>query len=408
MNQLGTKPRNVRDNNYRLLINLYRTSSPISVSELAKQAHLSRTTVNIINESLLEKRIILPQGKGDSTGEGGKKPNIYTLNPEYGYVLCFHIKYERVYMRVFNMLLETVHKEEEAIPRDAPLQVVLPLLGRFFKSCLEFTHDRLPIAVVMAVHGTVDCARGTLFNAIYFPSWGLNTALVDLFKLEIGHELPVYLDNWINFKTYAAKEMGISKNLSSFILIDAGYHGVVAGVFYNNRPYVGQHYLAGEIGHMVISPDDAELCQCGGRGCLESLIKTSRITAQAASLRSEYPDSQLFSESDEPTLEMIIAGFLDEDPLAVHLMDGVARWLAIGLSNLNLLIDPQLIILEGEYATAGPGFLSMIKEKFYNVSMIRNSNRAEIVLNEAHSFATLLGAASFAVGHHLEALNSTL
>lgn len=408
MTRRGSKPRNVRDNNTKLLLNLYRYTPLLSVTKIAQTTHLSRTTVNKINDSLLQKNIIIPQGKGDSTDEGGKKPQIYSLHADYGYVMCFHIKYEKIFLRLFNLRLETIYMEDETILRDAPLETVLPRLHLMFNNSLNEAGSRPLMAVVMAVHGNVDREKGTLFHSTYFPSWGLNIPLVDLFKDMTDINVPVYLDNWINFKTHAAKEMGVSKELSSFVLIDAGYHGVVAGIFHNDKPYDGEHNLAGEVGHMVIDPNDTEVCQCGGRGCLERLILTSRVEADAVRLRNEFPDSTIFKSSDKPDLDQIIEGFINRDPLSRHLLTKVAHWLAIGLSNINLLIDPQLIILEGEYAKAGPDFLNLIKEKFYKVSMVRNTNRAEIILNEAHSSATLLGAASFAIGKHLEEIANSL
>jgi predicted NBD/HSP70 family sugar kinase len=407
MTRRGSKPRNVRDNNIKVLLNLYRCTPLLSVSKIAQETHLSRTTVNKINDSLLQKNIIHPQGKGDSTGEGGKKPQIYSLNADYGCIVCFHIKYEKIYLRLFDMRLETIHREEETIPRNAPIEMVLPRLHHMLKNSMEAAINKPLIAVVMAVHGTVDREKGTLFHSTYFPSWGLNIPLIDLFRDLTDIKIPVYLDNWINYKTHAAKEKGVTRNLSSFVLIDAGYHGVVAGIFHEDKPYIGEHNLAGEVGHMVIDPNDTRICQCGGRGCLESLIFTERIEAEALELRDSYPDSMIFQASDNPDIEKIIEGFLQKDPLSRHLLTKVAHWLAIGISNINLLIDPQLIILEGEYAKAGSDFLNLIREKYFKVSMVRNTRRAEIILNEAHSSATLLGAASFAIGKHLQEIGKS-
>ena len=45
----------------------------------------------------------------------------------------------------------------------------------------------------------------------------------------------------------------------------------------NNEIKRGVHYLAGEIGHMVINPLGRDICNCGSRGCFEAMLYEKRL-----------------------------------------------------------------------------------------------------------------------------------
>ena len=404
----GTKPKNVRENNLKLLIDLYRNHQSLSISQIAKIAHLSRTTVVKINEFLLEANLILPLGKGSSTDEGGKKPKIYTFNARYGYVLCFHIRYETISARLFDMSLETIHKEEIPIQKNAPLDEIIPLIGNSYKEFCALKGAKKPLAIMIAVHGTVDREQGICFHSTYFPSWKTNAPLKALISGEIGDDVPVHVDNWINYKVYAEKETGIARDLSSFVLINAGYHGVTSGVFFGQKPYIGEHFLAGEVGHIIVNPQADYLCQCGGRGCLESMLDHKHLVKTALNRKDHFPESVLFKNEKSPTLDTIIDGFLENDPLCEELIDEVIHWLALGLSSVSLLIDPQAIIIEGEYARGGEKFREKLMSKLSTISMVRLKNRSPVLLNQAQGKAALVGAATYAIKNCLKDARNAL
>ena len=47
--------------------------------------------------------------------------------------------------------------------------------------------------------------------------------------------------------------------------------GVGAGLVIGGELFVGDHFAAGEIGHVVVD-DEGALCKCGRRGCLEAVV----------------------------------------------------------------------------------------------------------------------------------------
>lgn len=60
----SSKPRNIKYNNQKLVLSLFRYAGKISVSEIASQANLSKTTITKIVSDFLEKGLIISAGKG--------------------------------------------------------------------------------------------------------------------------------------------------------------------------------------------------------------------------------------------------------------------------------------------------------------------------------------------------------
>ena len=399
------KPRNIRENNVKLLVDLYYTSKGLSVSEISKKLELSRTTISKINNILISTGLILPDGKGDSSDAGGKKPMIFSLNKEYGLVLCFHVEDESIATRLLNMRLETVYAEDLPIRKDLDLDSLGDMLHALYRRVVSLDANRRIIGIAVAVHALVDSREGICHYATHFPSWGRNIPLADKIAKSLNTTMPIFIDNWIRFKASAVHETGIiPKHDQGFILVDAGKHGVVAGISFGNGMGMEGSHLAGEIGHMVVNPSDERICHCGGRGCLESMLDFDRILGRAHSLKATYPESTVFSGETPLDMDRVFQAFRDGDPLAHVLMDEVTDWLAIGLSNVNQIFFPELLILEGDFGRAGPAYERMLREKADRISMVRMKNKVPLVFRESHEQDTLRGAVAYVLDRYINEL----
>ena len=67
-------PRNIKLDNQKLVLSLFRTMTTASVSEISERINLSSTTVSKILAVLQENGLIKSMGKGSSSDEGGKEP----------------------------------------------------------------------------------------------------------------------------------------------------------------------------------------------------------------------------------------------------------------------------------------------------------------------------------------------
>ena len=80
-----------KQNNIRATLNLIRRRDTFSVAEISHAVRLSKTTVKKTIDLLASMRLVVSAGKGESTEEGGKKPELYRFNKGYGYVISLHV-----------------------------------------------------------------------------------------------------------------------------------------------------------------------------------------------------------------------------------------------------------------------------------------------------------------------------
>lgn len=131
--------------------------------------------------------------------------------------------------------------------------------------------------------------------------------------------------------------------------------GIGGGLVAGGRVLLGAQGFAAEIGHMVVDPSGPR-CTCGKRGCWErfasgsGLARLAREAAHAGRLGSvvhlagDDPDAV----RGEHVTEAAAAG----DAEAQSVLDELGWWIALGLCNLALVLDPEIIVVGGGLSRA--------------------------------------------------------
>lgn len=73
--------------NRKHILDLLQSSGEIAVSDISAQVGLSKPTIMKIMKYYMDKGYLIISGKGSSTEEGGKKPNIFKFNANGGYAM---------------------------------------------------------------------------------------------------------------------------------------------------------------------------------------------------------------------------------------------------------------------------------------------------------------------------------
>ena len=100
----------------------------------------------------------------------------------------------------------------------------------------------------------------------------------------------------------------------------------------------------GEIGHTVIDPAGA-FCRCGGRGCLETVIGSAALLAQAEAVFS--------GEDPVRTLAGLVEAALAGDAVGRRVIKEAGLLLGRAVGNFCNLINPDVVVIGGTLAGAG-------------------------------------------------------
>ena len=198
--------------------------------------------------------------------------------------------------------------------------------------------DRL-LGVGMGLAAPINQGTGELEADGILPGWhGIRPAA----EMEARLGLPVQIDNDANLGALGEKAFGAARGVDDLVYIRLSA-GIGAGLILGGRPYHGIRGTAGEIGHVVSDPS-GPICRCGNRGCLEAVASP---VAVAALLERSIGEPV----SIKRLLELVAAGHRGARRAVADAGEAVGR----ALSMLVNMLNPELVIVGGDLAQAGPG-----------------------------------------------------
>ncbi|KQW48114.1 ROK family transcriptional regulator [Nocardioides sp. Root1257] len=189
----------------------------------------------------------------------------------------------------------------------------------------------------VGIPGLVDVERGAVKHAVNLGVDGDWLPLRDLLAARLG--VPVALENDVNAATLGAAALSHEGGHASDLVYLSIGTGLAAGLVLDGRLRRGAHGAAGEIGHVPVDPQGV-VCQCGQRGCLETI-------ASGSALAAAWP------AGDVPPAQALFAAARSGDPTAIAARDRFSAGVASAIRVLSLAVDPESIVLGGGVAQLG-------------------------------------------------------
>jgi glucokinase len=220
-------------------------------------------------------------------------------------------------------------------------------------------------------------------------------AVAELLSNRFGSD--VHVDNDATCATVAEWLLGAGHRSDDMMLVTLGT-GIGGGVVANGSLQRGTNGFAGEFGHMVVDPT-GPLCPCGRRGCWERYASGSGLAmlAREAATGHRLHDVVRHAGGDPQAVrgEHVQAAARDGDPEALAVIDDFARWVALGLSNLTNVLDPELFVLGGGLAAAPDLYLDPIRRWF--AELLYQSHLRPVPAIEFARWGPLAGAVGAAL-----------
>ncbi|PAV31243.1 hypothetical protein CIL05_00890 [Virgibacillus profundi] len=208
----------------------------------------------------------------------------------------------------------------------------------------------------IATAGIVDVEKGKVTSAANIPAF-VNIPLVQ--KLEETFHVPVAIANDANSAALAEGKVGAAVGADSYICVAIGT-GIGGGIIHNGELVHGRNGYGGEIGHMIIEPDGRQ-CGCGRKGCWEAYASGSALE------RMIQEDPVLAKETYHP--RDLFENYTKNESCR-EIVDAFIEYLSIGISNLQYLFDPEMIVIGGGVIASGEHWWDKLVEKAANKSSI--------------------------------------
>lgn len=170
--------------------------------------------------------------------------------------------------------------------------------------------------------------------------------------------------------------------------------GIGAGIITGGKLYSGSRGNAGEFGHIVMVPNGPE-CPAGHHGCLESLASGTAIRRAG---RERKADSGYLRSLKSIDTKDVFDGYLAGDSACVEIINEAADRLALGLSYLIDLFNPEQIILGGGVATHAPShYRERVWQGMQRWALPALADAVRLVPAELGETSGLMGALAIAV-----------
>jgi predicted NBD/HSP70 family sugar kinase len=338
-----------KDHNSRLVLKTIYDAAAVSRAEIARRTHLTRPTVSALAADLIDSGLVSEVGLGPSAG--GKRPTLLAINDAGPCLLALDLSgddYRGALISLRGRVIRRATQPAAGLRGQAALDCLYRLAD-------ELRSDGSLLGIGVATPGLVDPHRGVILRAV-------NRGWVDLplrEALAARYGRPAYVANDSHMAALAEYTYGAPAG-NNLIVVRVS-QGIGAGVILNGRPFYGDGFGAGEIGHVVVNVD-GHLCRCGNRGCLEmtSSIPAILRTAAAADRRQS-----LLAGNEPLTWRQFVAAALAHDPVAVDVAVRAGGYLGAAAAHLVGAYNIQTIVLAGDVTALGDTFLDAVQAEMH-------------------------------------------
>lgn len=231
--------------------------------------------------------------------------------------------------------------------------------------------------------GPLDPHTGVVVNPPNVPCWRNFPLAAEVARV---YDVPVKVENDANAAALAEAVWGAGRGFHHIFYTTIGT-GIGTGLVCDKRIYNGRTGAAGEGGHMSIDYNGPP-CGCGKPGCVEILAAGPAIARRARTklAAGKGSGSKILDLAkgniDAVTSEMVGHAYAAGDPLAKEILQETVKLLALWLSNIVDLLEPDVMIIGGGAAAMLSPFFGDLSE--WLVKYCVNSRSREIPLLKAH------------------------
>ncbi|MEI3598043.1 MULTISPECIES: ROK family glucokinase [unclassified Oceanobacillus] len=211
--------------------------------------------------------------------------------------------------------------------------------------------------------------------------------------------LPVFIENDANLAALAENWKGSGNSAENLIFITLGT-GVGGGIIANGEILNGTNGTAGEIGHILVTPNEYRLneyrCNCGRVGCLETIASATGIVHMAMDHIKEAPHGVLAARYNQRGMleaKDVFDCATSGDEASQRIIDRMSDMLGMAMANMAVTINPSQIIIGGGISKAGEPLLAKITAAFKKYALPRVSECCEVKLAQLDNDAGMIGAA---------------
>lgn len=172
--------------------------------------------------------------------------------------------------------------------------------------------------------------------------------------------------------------------------------GIGGGVVLGGKIIAGVHGAGGEIGHMILNPEETEPCGCGNYGCAEQYCSANGSVRLAKRYLAAHDNATPLRDLRNLRCKDLFDAGDQGDPTALAILDQYYTLLGRFLANICCTIDPEVIVLGGGVSKTGQPIIDGVA-KYFRKYAFHACRETKIVLATLGNDAGAYGAFKLAL-----------
>ena len=172
----------------------------------------------------------------------------------------------------------------------------------------------------------------------------------------------VELDNDANAAALAEHRQGAGRGLRHMVYM-AVSTGIGSGIIINGELFRGSYGLAGESGHMLITPDEGVACGCRNRGCFMSWAGGRYVPRHVKIRMLQGTQSDMEKVQDLSCVELL-ESYNRGDALAEEMVQNMAHYIGVCVFNIYELLGISTFVFGGGLTKFGPILFDRVRAEF--------------------------------------------
>lgn len=329
--------------NRDIVLELIRTSQPISRADLARRSGLQRSTVSQIVEQLIREKWV--REGSIASAPRGRRPTLVGLNEDL-VAIAVDIHPRQAIVAIVDLNGRLLSRALVPMTSDpnASTRLIVDCMQRMQRTVARKSTEGIGISLP----GRVDPAtqRLTFAPNLHWPDFDLKKVI----ETKMG--LPVKMENAATASLLAELTFSRMDGVRDAVLVTIS-EGVGTGVFSNGQLISGNHGMAGEFGHIPVDPAGPR-CACGQNGCWETFASCN------AALRYYH---EMQPKARAITFHELLNLAEEGKASAAEALAKQAVWIGRGLRMIIAALSPSTILIAGEISPAWHRFGPAIEKE---------------------------------------------
>jgi glucokinase len=190
---------------------------------------------------------------------------------------------------------------------------------------------------------------------------------------------------------------GAARGKANLIYLGIGTE-IETGILINGRPLVGAGGYAGAAGWLALGEHFKG--EYGSGGCLSAEATMNSMARRAIEAWDGQGSSMLGglikADASQLNTTTVLRAARGGDKLAVKVVNDTCRWIGRGVSNLISILNPEVIVIGGEFGLALKPYLDEIREESRRWAAPEAGRQCRVVNAMVGEKAAVIGAARLA------------